>query len=291
MIIRTSKASPEVLDKTTELIAENETYMKEGFPDCSDKAELLSELRQNSEQWSILYTDVGVALFTLQVFDTNAVIDRFYPVPSISYDTLIASLESDLKKSKIRSLILRTLEQSAEALQKNGFERRRIIINLAGPVIETKLMPILPLVSPTERDIPMLAKLMHESYQKSAEPAIAAVSAAEGRIRGVMRGSQGTYAAQASLMTGAIQNIVSACFVTFSTPRQAHVAELFTHPLYRARGLATIEVATAMNRLLNQGIQKLNVQVSEKDEIAGRLFAKLGFKQQGKLAELVRNLG
>lgn len=290
MIIRISKASPDVLDKTAGLIGENETYMKEAFPECSNKAELLSELRKNSGQWNILYTDVAAALFTLQLFDANAVIDEFYPVPSVSSDALIPSLVADLKKSKIQSLTLRVLEQVTEGLQKNGFERRRTIIKLAAPVIETKLMPILPLAIPTERDIPVLAKLMHESYQKSAQPAVASVSAAEGRLRGVMHGSRGAYAGEASLMTGAIQNIVSACFVTLSSPRQAHVAELFTHPLYRARGLATIELATAMNRLLKQGVQTLAVQVSENDEIAGRLFAKLGFKQQGKLAELVRNI-
>jgi len=81
--------------------------------------------------------------------------------------------------------------------------------------------------------------------------------------------------------------VVSACFIALRSPREALVAELFTHPLYRARGLATIELATAMNRLLKRGVQTLTVRFGEKNEIAGRLFAKLGFKQERKLAEMV----
>jgi predicted GNAT family acetyltransferase len=102
-----------------------------------------------------------------------------------------------------------------------------------------------------------------------------------------MIGLHGTYAAEASLVSGSTLNMVSACFVTLSSPREALVAELFTHPLYRARGLATTEVATAMNRLLNRGVQTLAVRFSENDEIAKRLFAKLGFKQENKRVEMV----
>lgn len=275
------------MGQTAEFILENGVYLKEAFPQCSNKTELLSELRKTPEQWNILHTDRPVALFTLQLSGAHAFVDKIYPAPPISYESFASNLRLDLKKAKIQSLTLQVPEDMVEALEKNGFEKRRYIVKFVRPVIETKLMPILPLVSPTERDIPALAKLMHESYEKSAESKLPAVSSAERRLHEIMRGLHGAYATEASLVSRTTLNVVSACFVTLTSPREAVVAELFTHPLYRARGLATTEVATAMNRLLKRGVQTLTVRFGESNEIAVRLFVKLGFKQESKLAEMV----
>jgi hypothetical protein len=169
VITRTSKASSDVLGQTAEFIVENGAYMKEAFPQCSNKEELVAELRKTYDQWNILHTDRPVALFTLQPSQVDAVVDKFYPAPSISIESLVSELRLDLKRAKIQSLTLRVPEEMVETLEKNGFEKRRFIVKFVGPVIETKLMPILPLVSPTERDISALAKLMHESYEKGVE--------------------------------------------------------------------------------------------------------------------------
>ncbi|MGD0689762.1 MAG: GNAT family N-acetyltransferase [Candidatus Bathyarchaeia archaeon] len=287
MITKTSKASSDILGQTAEFIFENGASTKEAFPQCSTKEELLSELRKTHEQWNILHTDRPVALFTLQLSDVDAIVDKIYPAPPTSYESFVSNLRLDLKKAKIQSLTLRVPEEMAEGLEKNGFEKRRVIVKFVGPVIETQLMPILPLVSPTDRDIPALAKLMHESYEKGAEPRLPTVSSAERKLHEIMSGLHGAYAAEASLISGTTLNVVSACFIALRSPREALVAELFTDPLYRARGLATIELATAMNRLLKRGVQTLTVRFGEKNEIAGRLFAKLGFKQERKLAEMV----
>ncbi len=101
-----------------------------------------------------------------------------------------------------------------------------------------------------------------------------------------MSGTHGFYAANASFVSGTIENPVSACFITLGSPREANVTRLFTHPLYRARGLATSEVATSMNKLLKQGIETLSVWVGGDNEIARRLFTKLGFKEVRKAVEL-----
>jgi len=247
---------------------------------------LVAELRKTHEQWNILRTDRPIALFTLQPSQVDAVVDKFYPATSISIESLVPELRLDLKKAKIQSLTLRVPEEMVETLEENGFEKRRFIVKFVGTVIETKLMPILPLVSPTERDISALAKLMHESYEKGVEEKLPAVFTAERRLHEIMDGVHGADAAEASLISGTTLNVVSACFVTLTSLRQALVAELFTHPLYRARGLATTEVATSMNRLFKRGVQTLAVRFSENNEIAGRLFAKLGFKQESKLAEM-----
>ena len=287
MITRTSKASSDTLEQTAEFIVENGAYMKEAFPQCSNKEELVSELRNTTEHWNILHTDRPVALFTLQLSGADAVVDKVYSASAISDELFVSNLRFDLKKAKVHSLTLRVPKEMAKALENSGFERRRLLVKFVGHVIETKLMPILPLVNPTERDIPALAKLMHESYEKSAEEKLRGLFFAEEQLREIMTGRQGVYVAEASLISGTTINVVSACFVTLSSPREALVAQLFTHPLYRARGLATTEVATAMNRLLKRGVQTLSVQFGENNEIAGRLFTKLGFKQERKLAEMV----
>jgi len=85
-------------------------------------------------------------------------------------------------------------------------------------------------------------------------------------------------------------NIVSACFVTLNSPEEANVTQLFTHPLYRARGLATTEVATSMNKLLKRGVRTLMVWVTQNNDIAGRLFTKLGFKESHKLVEMAARI-
>ena len=287
MITRTSKAPSNILRHTARFVFEEGTFMKEVFPQCSNEEELLSALQKTPEQWNIMHTEIPVALFTLHFSDVGAIVDKICLAPTSSCESFVSNLRLDLKKSKIQSLTLRAPEEMVEATEKNGFEKHRFVIKFVGPIIETKLMPILPLANPTERDIPALAKFMHESYEKGSEPTLASVSQADRRLREIMRDLHGVYAAEASLISGSTINMVSACFVTLNSPRQAHVAELFTHPLYRARGLATTEVATAMNRLLKRGVETLSVQFGEHNEIARRLFAKLGFEQQSRLAEMV----
>ena len=83
---------------------------------------------------------------------------------------------------------------------------------------------------------------------------------------------------------------MSACFVTIESTTVARVAEMFTHPLYRARGLATTEIASSMNKLIKRGFSKMTAWVPANDDVTRRLFGKLGFKEDGKLAELTHAL-
>ncbi|MGD0177464.1 MAG: GNAT family N-acetyltransferase [Candidatus Bathyarchaeia archaeon] len=290
MITRTAKASSGLLSQAADLIVENRIYLKETFPQCSNKTEVQSELKRSPEEWNLLFTDQLAALFTLHLSDTEAAIGKFLPSPSLPFDSLVPSLQQDLKRMKIGLLTLHVPEEMSEPLVKNGFEKRRILVKLHGPTVETKLMPILPLNSPKPRDLPILAKLMYDSYEKGSEPKLSSVASAERLLSGIMNGIHGPYAAEASLTSGATQNIVSACFITLPSPTEAHVAQLYTHPLYRARGLATTEVATGMNKLVKRGVQTLTVWLGEDNEIAGRLFAKLGFKLQQKLVEMVSRI-
>lgn len=287
MITRSTKASSVVLGQVADFVLGNATYMRQEFPQCTRKEEVLAELAKSTEQWNVFATDRPGALFTLHFSGMNAILNKFLPATTLSFDGLISSLQHDFEEMKIESLIINAPEEMADALKKNGFEKGRLLIKLAGPVLETKLMPILALSSPTESDIPPLAKLMRESYDKSQESKFQNVSSAERLLRDIMLGSHGPYVAEASLVSGAIRNAVSACFITLSSPREANVTQLFTHPLYRARGLATTEVATAMNKLVKRGVQTLTVRVAENNEVARRLFTKLGFKEDRRLVEMV----
>lgn len=290
MITRAAKASPELLSYAADLIVENDAYVNETFPQCTNKTELQSELKRSPEAWNLLVTDGLAALFTLHFYGTEATVSKFLVSDSFSFATSIPSVLQDLRRMKVGSLTLQVPVEMSDEFVKNGFEKRRLLLKLQGPIVETKLMPILPLNSPKTRDLPILAKLMYDSYEVGSEPKLPSVDCAERLLTGLMNGAYGQYAAEASLTSGATQNMVSACFITLRTPKEAQVEQLFTHPLYRARGLATTEVATGMNKLVERGVQTLTIWHGDDNEVAGRLFAKMGFKRQQMLAEMVRRI-
>lgn len=290
MITKVAKTSSQVLEQVAGFVLENPAYLKQTFPHCSSKDELVAELKKSTEQWCVLVTDRPAALFTLHFLGMNAILDGFCPANQALTEGIASALRSDVGKMKAESLMLNVPEELSEPLARTGFEKKRILIRLSGPVVETKLMPILPLSNLSEKDIPVLAKLMHESYSKSPEMDLPSASSAEKLLRDIMAGLHGTYLADASFNSGSLQNVVSACFVTLKSPKEANVAQLFTHPLYRARGLATTEVATSMNKLLKRGIRTLMVWVTQNNDVAARLFTKLGFKEDRQLVEMAARI-
>jgi hypothetical protein len=140
------------------------------------------------------------------------------------------------------------------------------------------IMPILPLSNPTERDISALAKLMQQSYARNKEKLVSDPSI-ERNLHDIMTGIKGTFLPESSFISKATDKIASACLITSTGTRTANIEEMFTHPLYGARGLATTEIAMSMNRLQRKQITALNVWLEETDEVARRLFEKLGFKK------------
>jgi len=290
MISRTKKASKDVLAKVATMLQQNETFRKQAFPECSTNEQLQTELKTSSKEWNVLITDESLALFTIRRSDKTATLDNLLVPTASNYVAVASSFRNEFKAAKVDFLTLRVPESLTDALTSNGFEKRRSLIRLTGPVVETKLMPILPLNNPTVRDLPLLAKLMYDSYEKALEPKLPTIANAEGELRQILAGTYGDYLAEASFMSGASQNVVSACFVTLSSKEEARIVELFTHPLYRARGLATIEVVMSMNALTKLAVKRLTVVVGEKNDVSLRMFAKLGFNQDQKLVEMVLRL-
>ncbi len=286
MITLVTKTSSKVLDQVAAFVVQNTSYLQQTFPHCSNKDEVAAELRKSSEPWYALITDRPAALFTLRLFDMKAILGTFCPTSPASIEGIISTLRNDLHKMKAVSLTLNAQEELSEPLARAGAKKERILIRLSGTVVETKLLPILPLNNPSKKDIPVLAKLMQESYSKSPDTEFQNPSSAERLLRDIMAGLCGAYLSDESFISGSPQNFVSACFVTLKSPQEANVTQLFTHPLYRARGLATIEIATSMNKLLKRGVRTLTVWVAQNNEVPRRLFAKLGFKEDQKLVEM-----
>jgi predicted GNAT family acetyltransferase len=148
------------------------------------------------------------------------------------------------------------------------------------------MMPLLPLTNATQKDLTILSQLMYTSYVKM-DGGFPDTQSAETMLRAIMSGVNGQYLQDASFASGASPNLVSACLLTLDTPDEAKIQQLFTHPLYRARGLATTEIAAAMNRLSGSGIRSLTAWSREDNGVVTRLLTKLGFGQERTAVEML----
>lgn len=285
MIIKISKATPDTLDQVSGFVFQDQDYMIENFPQCGSKEEVTERLRKASDNWYVLVVDQPVALFSLQLTGPEASLERFCIQQTSTLRTLIPTLQSDLRSMKVASTVVIVRERDQQAFAEVGYRKKNTLIAFANTVSETQSMLILPMSNPTEKDIPILAKLMFESYANGIQKFQDAKSA-EARLRSIVKGANGTFLSDASFTCGMQGNLVSACFLASDLPKVARVVQLFTHPLYRARGLATIELAIGMNRLRKSGVLTLTSTISECNEVAVRLFTKLGFNKLSLMVEM-----
>ncbi len=288
MITRVDKASSEILDQIANLVLADESYRLESFPTSVDKASLLATFRKLDPQWTILIHEQTLALFVLSEIHGHGSIDHLCLRTPETITTFASELSNELEKTPITDISLTTNANLAERLVVQGFMKKRSVINFLKQISETQFMPILPLINPKSKDLPILAKLMYEAYAKGRIPKYASSEEAAKRLREIM--SNRGYLAECSFVGGSGGNFVSACFVTSLSDGTANISELFTHPLYRARGLATSEVAMAMNRLAKRNYSKLNVWVDDDNDIACRLFSKVGFEQMDKKVIVSKDL-
>jgi RimJ/RimL family protein N-acetyltransferase len=286
MITRISRAAPDLIQRVADFVFENPTFMRLAFLKCNAKEEVAAALKESGERWNVLVAEKPNAVFSLHTSEASAIVDQFIPEAPESIDATVTALVSHLKPLKIETITIGVPEDATPKLASVGFEKRNTFVRLSGRVIETKLMQILPLTNPLIRDIPTLAKLMHESFGKNTEMEVQSMTSAEKTLRDIIGGFYGKFMPECSFVSGTAGNPVSACFITYDSPHSASVAELFTHPLYRARGLATTEISTGMNRLLKLGFMTLSIWVSEDNEVAKRLFSKLGFREDGRLVQM-----
>ena len=290
MITKISKATSEALDQVSSFVIEDQEYMKENFPQCKSKEEVTEVLNKAGDNWNIFVADRPIALCSLQLNGPEATLERFCIENPTALQASIPFLQSDLRHMRVASSVVIVSERQEKAFSVGGYQKTDTLVTFAKTISETQLMPILPMSNLSEKDIPTIAKLMLESYannkEKFQEP-----KSAEAYLRSIMKGTSGTFLSDASFISGAQGNLVSACFVASDMPKVARVVQLFTHPLYRARGLATTELVTGMNRLRKLGVLTLTALIPQSNEVAVRLFTKLEFDRGNAVVEMVKPLG
>jgi ribosomal protein S18 acetylase RimI-like enzyme len=290
MITKVSKSTSEALDQVSSFVIEDQEYVKENFPQCKSKEEITEALRKAGSNWNILVVDHPVALFSLQSTGLEVTLEQLCPEKPGALQMLTAALQSDFRNMNVASSVVILPEGYEQAFSDGGYQKTNAMVTFSKTVSETQLMPILPMTNPSEKDIPAIAKLMLESYANGIEK-FQKEKSAEAYLRSIMKGTCGTFLSDASFISGAQGNLVSACFVATEMPKVARVVQLFTHPLYRARGLATAELVTGMNRLRKLGVLTLTALIPQSNEVAVRLFTKLEFDRGKAVVEMVKPLG
>jgi len=291
MITRVGKASSELLDQVAALILTDDDYRGEVFSTSTDKTTLIAALRKLGPEWTILTQDQTLAVFTLTETEGHGVVDHLCLSLPEGIPSIISELTSRLEKTPhITTISITTRDTLAEGLLSQGFGEKTTRTNFSCHISETQFMPILPLMNPGSKDIPIFAKLMYEAYAKNKISKYANADAAATRLQQLTQNREGQFLPDCSFVSGLGSNYVSACFITSSSPGTATISELFTHPLYRARGLATSEIATARNRLAKRNYSTLNVWIDGTNDVACRLFTKIGFEEKTKKVTLSKKL-
>jgi GNAT superfamily N-acetyltransferase len=288
MITKASKCPTDVLERVSNFVYKNGDFAKENFSRCRNPIEVNKTLA-SSDSWYVLLANRPTALFKLEISEPIANISQICVNSDDSLEAVVSSLRRDLRNMRITSLTVRVPPNDMESLSVSGFEKRVSYVKFSRVPAESKMMPILPLVNATQKELPILSRLMYDSYAK-ADHVFSDIQSAEKSLRSIMSGVKGQYLSDASFASGAFQNLVSACLLTVDSPGQAKIAQLFTHPLYRARGLATTEIAVAMNRLVASGIGNLIVWNRESDDVVRRLLTKMGFKGDSRVFEIVAGI-
>ena len=285
MITKASKCPKEVLERVSNFVYRNGDFSKENFSLCANPIEVNRALA-SSDSWYVLIANQPTALFKLEISEPMANISQICVDDDDSLEAVVSSLRQDLRNMRITDISLRVTPNDMESLTARGFEKRVSYVKFSRVSAETKMMPILPLVNTTRKDLPILSRLMYDAYSKT-DDAFSDIQSAEKSLRSIISGAWGQYLSDASFASGTSQNLVSACLLTADSPDEARIAQLFTHPLYRARGLATTEIAVAMNRLVASGIGNLVVWNRESDDVVRRLLTKMDFKEGRRVVEMV----
>jgi ribosomal protein S18 acetylase RimI-like enzyme len=283
MIMKTSKCSKELLRRAADYAFNTSDFKIDNFDFCTNPAEITKALA-SSDSWYVHAMNHQTALFKLETSEETATISDICPGDE-TIETILPNLREELRKLGLSTIALRVAVNSAKSLEASGFDQQTPYVRFSRAPSESKMMPILPLMNATEKGVPLLARLMFDSYAKT-DYGFSGIQAAEKSIRKIMSGTLGKYLEHASFVSGTQRNLVSACLVTADSLREAKIKELFTHPLYRARGLATTEIAFAMNSLAEEGVRKLIVWSRESNAIVTRLLAKLGFKEDREVVEV-----
>ena len=283
MLTAASRCPPKVMQEVAKVVCKHGDFLRENLPLCSNPAEVSKALAA-SNSWFVFVNGQSVAVFKLEVSGRIAIVSQFC-VSDDSFQAVISGLRVELGAMKIVTLTSTVPPSEVERWTGLGFRRGFACAKFSRVPTQSNMMPLLPLLNPSQEHLLTLSQLMYAAYSKT-DDGFVDVRAAEESLRAIMSGARGAYLQDASFVSGALPNLVSACLVTVDGPAEAKIVQLFTHPLYRARGLATIEIAAAMNRLCISGVTTLSAWIREDNEVVRRLLGNLGFKPEGALVEM-----
>ncbi len=284
MLVRASKCSADVRQDTAIFAFGNEKFRNETLPLCKNPIEA-GEALASSDSWFVLLNGQPIAVFKLHLYGSTARISQMCTKKD-SPAIVAATLRRELRDMKITNISLRVAADEVEGYAVNGFARGETYLRFSRIPSESNMMPILPLTNPTQKELPILSQLMHASYAKT-EHGFSDARFAEELLRAIMSGARGQYLSNASFASGVRPNIVSACLLTLDSSGEATIEQVFTHPLYRARGLATAEIAASMNRLAASGVSSLIAWNRERNDVVRRLLTKMEFRQDRTVTEMM----
>ena len=287
MLTRASKCPTKILQEAAKFVLDHENFLKMNLPLCIDPMEVSKALAA-SDSWFVLANVQPSAVFKLEISGRIAVVSQILASNDM-LPTIAAELRKEIRSLKASSLTLRVPPGEVELWAGNGFQRGLTYVKFSRAPERNNVMPLLPLTNASRKELPILSQLMYAPYSKTDE-SFPDVHTAEALLRATMSGVRGTYLRDASFVSGAPPNLVSACLLTVDSPGEAKIDRLFTHPLYRARGLATAEIAAAMNQLSQAGVKRLSAWNRESNEVAKRLLAKMEFTQQSTAVEMSGSL-
>ncbi len=171
-----------------------------------------------------------------------------------------------------------------------GFEKGAVLVRLSRAPIETKMMPILPLMNPTKKEIPTIIELDVRGITKT-KGAYADAQATENVIRNIMSGNWGLHFR--CLFREWRFPEPCECMSSYQSisRRSQCLASVYASTLQSA-GLATTEIASAMNRLVKEGkgVTRLTVWSPETNEVMKRLLEKMGFIEDREQCEMTAKI-
>ena len=259
------------------------------IPDHSNVENVVKVLRDEKDSWMVLTDDRPLAIFKLHLHEKQAKLQGFCLLDdgTRSLQGTISVLRNEIFEMGAIEVRVEVPKSVSEPFVLNGFEKSRDLVRVSGRPFAMKMMPILRLSNVTKSAIPDLSKVLYQAYEGSSEKKYPSVKTAELALQEIIGGQHGRYASDASFLSGSPLNTVSASLITLGEGNMASVVELFTHPLYRARGFATTELAAGMNWLVQNKVDVLTAWVPNSNDVARRLFAKIGFKEDKQVVELV----
>jgi len=263
------------------MILKQEGFRNETFSQCKSATEVREALI-SSESWYLLSNEQPIAVFQLQTSGPAVTISKI--CASVGPKVLSAALRNELREKKISNITLQVAPSEVDGYTASGFAPGELHLRYSRTPKASNMMPILPLANPSQKELPNLSELMHTAYAKSQHPLLD--GAAEEMLQEIMSGARGEYISNASFVSGIRPNLVSACLLTLDKPSEASINQLFTHPLYRARGLATVEIAASMNQLVASGIGTITAWVGERNDVVKRLLTKMEFRQGRSVIEM-----